>query len=223
MQVAYDAWDPPEHTAVLVRRHRFSYQGTLKRVLDMTLAVLGLAATMPIWIAIAVMIRLDSAGPIFFAHERVGAHGKRFRFYKFRSMRVDADKLRQALDQHNEAKGPIFKMRNDPRTTRVGRILRRTSLDELPQLFNVLKGDMSFVGPRPQLPDEVEQYRPSDRIRLMVKPGLTCLREVRGRSELSFDDWMACDREYIRRMSFWLDVAIVVRTFWVVVTCRGAY
>lgn len=204
-------------------RLRFAYDDGLKRLLDMALAAFGLVATLPIWLGIALAIRLDSPGPAIFMQERVGLHGRRFRFYKFRSMYVDAEQRLAEVQAHNEIDGPVFKMRNDPRVSRVGAFLRRTSLDELPQLINVLMGDMSLVGPRPPLPREVEQYRPSDLIRLSVKPGLTCLWQIRGRSKVGFDQWMEYDREYVRDMSFWLDVQILFQTVWVVISCRGAY
>lgn len=201
----------------------FIYETAVKRVLDVVLAGLVLAATLPIWLAIVIAIKLDSPGRAIFVQERVGRHGRRFRFYKFRSMYVDAERRLSELQAHNEVDGPVFKMRKDPRISRVGSLLRRTSLDELPQLINVLKGDMSMVGPRPPLPREVEKYRPSDAIRLSVKPGLTCLWQIRGRSTLSFDTWMEYDREYVRNLSLWLDVSILVRTVWAVLSCRGAF
>lgn len=201
----------------------FTYDDTLKRLLDVALAMFGLVATLPIWLGIVLAIRLDSPGPAIFMQQRVGLHGRRFRFYKFRSMYVDAEQRLAEVQAHNEIDGPVFKMRNDPRVSRVGAFLRRTSLDELPQLINVLMGDMSLVGPRPPLPREVEKYRPSDLVRLSVKPGLTCLWQIRGRSNVGFDQWMAYDREYVRNMSFWLDLQILLRTVWVVISCRGAY
>jgi exopolysaccharide biosynthesis polyprenyl glycosylphosphotransferase len=201
----------------------FAYDEALKRLLDVVLATLGMVATLPIWLGIVLAIRLDSPGPAIFMQERVGLHGRRFRFYKFRSMYVDAEQRLAELQAHNEIDGPVFKMRNDPRISRVGAFLRRTSLDELPQLINVLMGDMSLVGPRPPLPREVEQYRPSDLVRLSVKPGLTCLWQIRGRSNVGFDQWMEYDREYVRNMSLGLDLQILLRTVWVVITCRGAY
>jgi lipopolysaccharide/colanic/teichoic acid biosynthesis glycosyltransferase len=184
---------------------------------------LGLVATLPIWLAIWVAIKLDSPGPAIFVQTRVGQHGHRFRFYKFRSMHIDAEQRLTDLRAQNEVDGPVFKMRRDPRVTRVGGFLRRMSLDELPQLINVLKGEMSLVGPRPPLPTEVESYRPDDMIRLSVKPGLTCLWQIRGRSSCSFDQWMEYDREYTEGISLWLDVTILVRTVWAVVSARGAY
>jgi lipopolysaccharide/colanic/teichoic acid biosynthesis glycosyltransferase len=183
----------------------------------------GLVASLPLWLAIILAIKLDSPGPAFFVQERVGHRGHRFRFYKFRSMYLDSDRRLGELRHRNEVDGPVFKMRRDPRVSRVGLILRRSSLDELPQLINVLKGEMSMVGPRPPLPGEVEQYRPEDMVRLSVKPGLTCLWQVRGRSTLGFDTWMEYDRDYVRNLSFWLDLRILVRTVGAVVSCRGAY
>jgi lipopolysaccharide/colanic/teichoic acid biosynthesis glycosyltransferase len=138
-------------------------------------------------------------------------------------MYADAEHRLAELQANNEVSGPVFKMRSDPRVTKVGGLLRRTSLDELPQLLNVLKGEMSLVGPRPPLPKEVEEYRPSDAIRLSVKPGLTCLWQISGRSTVGFDEWMEFDRDYVRRMSLQLDVSILMRTVWAVVSCRGAY
>ena len=205
-------------------RHRwFPYEHTIKRLMDVILATIGMIGCAPIWLAIVVAIRLDSEGPAIFVQERVGLHGRPFRFYKFRSMYLDAEQRLAEVSAGNEMDGPVFKIRKDPRVTRIGRFLRRSSLDELPQLINVLKGEMSLVGPRPPLPREVEQYRPGDVIRLSVKPGLTCLWQIRGRSEVGFDEWMEFDREYVRGMSLWLDLQILFRTVMVVLTARGAY
>jgi len=204
-------------------RRWFHYENSLKRCLDLVVAALGLVATLPLWAAVIIAIKLDSSGPAIFVQERVGRHGKTFRFFKFRSMHVNAEARLADLHEHNELEGPVFKIRRDPRITRVGAFLRRTSLDELPQLINVLRGDMSMVGPRPPLPREVQQYRPTDRIRLAVKPGLTCLWQIRGRSTVGFDTWMEYDREYIDRLSLRLDLSILARTFWAVLSGRGAY
>ena len=204
-------------------RRRALYQPFLKRVLDVCLAAVGLISSAPLWAVLIVAIKVDSPGPAIFVQDRVGHHGRRFRFYKFRSMYQDAESRLREVQAYNEVDGPVFKMRRDPRVTRVGAFLRRTSLDELPQLINVLKGNMSMVGPRPPLPKEVEQYRPSDMIRLSVKPGLTCLWQVRGRSTVDFDTWMAYDREYVYGVSPWLDLTILVRTVWAVLSCRGAF
>ncbi len=224
MQVAIEA---PESLAPNERNLRvrgwFQYQHGLKRFLDVVIATLGLVGSLPFWLAIAIAIKLDSPGPVLHVQERVGLNGHRFRFYKFRSMYSDAEKRLESLLEHNEATGPVFKMRNDPRITRVGAILRRSSLDELPQLINVLLGDMSLVGPRPPLPREVEQYRLSDHMRLSVKPGLTCIWQISGRSECTFDQWMELDLDYVHNLSLKLDLAILVRTVWAVLSCRGAY
>lgn len=203
-------------------RRWFAYQSWPKRLLDIVLAALGIVTTLPIWLGIVIAIRLDTPGSAIFVQERVGMHGRRFRFYKFRSMYVDAEQRFSEVELRNEMDGPVFKIRNDPRVSRVGWFLRRTSLDELPQLWNVLKGEMSLVGPRPPLPREVEQYRPGDIVRLSVKPGVTCLWQIRGRSNVGFEQWMEFDREYVRNMSLRLDVGILVRTVFVVLSCRGA-
>ena len=206
-----------------VDRRSLSYDAFFKRLIDVLIAGLVLVAAMPILLAILVAVRLDTPGPAIFVQERVGRRGRTFRFYKFRSMFVDAEVRKAEVLSRNEVDGPVFKMRRDPRVTRVGGFLRRTSLDELPQLVNVLKGEMSMVGPRPPLPREVAQYRPSDMIRLSVKPGLTCLWQIRGRSTIGFEKWMEYDREYVRNLSPWLDLSILVRTVWAVLSCRGAY
>ncbi len=205
------------------QRRGLTYEAFLKRLIDIVLASLGIVATLPIWAAILIAIRVDSKGSPIFVQERVGQHGRHFRFHKFRSMYVDAEKRLAEVVSSNEVDGPVFKMRKDPRVTRVGAFLRRTSLDELPQLINVLKGEMSLVGPRPPLPKEVEQYRPGDTIRLSVKPGLTCLWQISGRSTVGFDQWMEYDREYVRNMSLWLDLTILARTVGAVLSMRGAY
>jgi exopolysaccharide biosynthesis polyprenyl glycosylphosphotransferase len=224
MQAAIDI---PEQIALdeSIRRagRWFRYPHGLKRLLDVVIAFLGLVGSIPLWVGIAIAIKLDSSGPILHVQERVGLNGRRFRFYKFRSMYVDAETRLHSLLEHNEATGPVFKMRNDPRVTRVGAMLRRSSLDELPQLFNVLAGDMSLVGPRPPLPREVEQYRVSDYVRLAVKPGLTCLWQISGRSDCTFDQWMELDRAYVRGLSLKLDLIILARTVGAVLSGRGAY
>jgi lipopolysaccharide/colanic/teichoic acid biosynthesis glycosyltransferase len=178
---------------------------------------------MPVIPLVALMIRLDSPGPVFYWQERVGKGGRSFRFYKFRSMRSDSERMREALESRNELAGPVFKMRNDPRVTSVGQFLRRSSLDEIPQILNVLKGDMSIVGPRPALPAEVAKYEPWHRCRMHVKPGITCLWQVAGRSHVSFDEWMRLDLEYIRRRSVGADLAIFLKTIPAVMARRGAY
>ena len=193
------------------------------RILDLILAVLFLVLALPIYLVVAVAIRLDTPGPIFFVQTRVGYQGREFAFYKFRSMRVDAEQVRETLLRHNEATGPLFKMRQDPRITRVGRVIRKYSLDELPQLIHVLRGQMSLVGPRPALPREVSTYSDSQRERLAVLPGLTGLWQVSGRSDLSFDRSVELDLEYIKRRSVFYNIYLLFRTVSVVFTGRGAY
>lgn len=203
-------------------KHRKRYP-QVKRAFDVVLSLVGIIATAPLWVLIIIAITLDSPGPVFFVQERAGFNGRPFKLFKFRSMVADAESQLDQVRHLNQADGPVFKIRDDPRITRVGIVLRRTSLDELPQLVNILLGHMALVGPRPALPQEVEQYRPEDWERLGVKPGLTCLWVIRGRSDCNFDRWMEYDREYVRRASFWLDLVILVRTLMVVASGRGAY
>ncbi|MGC9400571.1 MAG: undecaprenyl-phosphate glucose phosphotransferase [Anaerolineae bacterium] len=195
----------------------------VKRAIDVTGAALGLLFGAPLFALIALAVYLDSRGPVIFRQERVGKDGRRFSIYKFRSMYVGADRERERLGALNEADGPLFKIRDDPRLTRVGAILRRTSLDELPQLFNVLRGEMSLVGPRPPIPEEVEQYQPWHEKRLAVRPGMTGLWQVSGRSELTFDEMVLLDIYYIENWSPWLDLTILLRTIPQVVMGEGAY
>jgi exopolysaccharide biosynthesis polyprenyl glycosylphosphotransferase len=195
----------------------------LKRLVDLAVGCFILVLILPAIPAIAVMIKLDSPGPVFFRQQRVGRFGRPFTFYKFRSMHRGAESLRRDIEQLNEQRGPVFKMRSDPRVTSVGNFLRRSSLDEIPQILNVLKGDMSLVGPRPHMPDEVAAYEPWHRSRLRVKPGITCLWQVSGRSEITFDQWMRLDLEYIERRSTLTDLRILFRTVPAVMARRGAY
>jgi lipopolysaccharide/colanic/teichoic acid biosynthesis glycosyltransferase len=194
-----------------------------KRVMDLTLGSVAFAAAVPVMALAAAAIKLDSRGPIFHRAVRVGRGGRKFTFLKLRSMRVGAEELRGLLLHLNQAEGPAFKLHDDPRVTRVGRWLRKLSLDELPQLYHVLQGHMSLVGPRPPFPEEVERYEPWMLRRLSVTPGLTCLWQIRGRSDLSFEEWMRLDLEYVDRQSFRLDVAILARTLPAVLSARGAY
>jgi exopolysaccharide biosynthesis polyprenyl glycosylphosphotransferase len=194
-----------------------------QRVLDVLLAGLLLAVLLPLFLALAVAVRLDTPGPVLFIQRRVGRDGHEFPFFKFRSMVHDAEARKRALEAMNERTGPVFKMRDDPRVTRVGRLLRRTSLDELPQLLNVLRGEMSLVGPRPALPNEVAQYTPRQRRRLCVTPGVTGLWQVSGRADVSFEDAVEMDLYYVHNQSLWLYVKIMLMTVPAVVTGRGAY
>jgi exopolysaccharide biosynthesis polyprenyl glycosylphosphotransferase len=195
----------------------------LKRALDIGVVSLGLIAISPLLALISLAIVIDSRGPIFFGQQRVGKDGRHFRMLKFRSMVTDADRRLAALREHNEVSGPMFKMRRDPRVTRVGRFIRRWSLDELPQLFNVLRGEMSLVGPRPPVPSEVSEYEEWQLGRLRAVPGLTGLWQVSGRSEVSFHDMVRLDLHYIRNWSLSLDIEILLRTIPAVLTSRGAY
>lgn len=195
----------------------------LKRSLDLLVAALALLVSLPLFGLLALLIRLDSPGPIVLRQERVGQGGRRFWCYKLRTMYRDADQLLAALQAHNESSGPLFKMRNDPRCTRVGRVIRRLSLDELPQLWNVLKGEMSLVGPRPPLAPEVAQYEAWQLRRLETKPGLTGLWQVSGRSDLAFEEMVMLDILYVDHWSLSLDLKILLRTITAVLAARGAY
>ena len=194
-----------------------------KRALDLALGTAALLLALPVIGVAAIAIKLDSKGPVFHGAVRVGREGRKFAFLKLRSMRAGAEEQRGLLLHRNEARGPAFKLRDDPRVTRVGRVLRKLSLDELPQLLHVLQGHMSLVGPRPPFPEEVERYEPWMRRRLSVRPGLTCLWQIRGRSDLSFDEWMRFDLEYVDRISLWLDLKILALTVPAVLSARGAY
>ncbi|MFI1198423.1 sugar transferase [Streptomyces sp. NPDC020883] len=195
----------------------------LKQTTDRLGALLLLVLLAPVFAVVAALIRLDSAGPVFYWQVRVGRDLAPFRMWKFRTMVVAADRMRTALESANEHDGAMFKMRRDPRVTRVGRVLRRFSLDELPQLCNVLAGHMSLVGPRPPLPEEVERYSGTELRRLSVKPGLTGLWQVSGRSDLSWDETVALDLSYVDNWSYGRDLDVLVRTVRAVLDGRGAY
>lgn len=208
------SFDPVVHdeTALLV-----------KRITDLLLTMAALILLIPVFLIVAVAIKLDSRGPVLFRQERVGLHKRQFRMFKFRSMYPDAEARLNEIEHLNEAQGPIFKIAHDPRVTRVGRFIRRTSIDELPQLFNVILGDMSLVGPRPMSVRDVERFDKSiQRRRFSFKPGLVCLREVSGRSRLSFDRWLELDLQYIERWSLWLDLKILFRVIPSVLRGDGA-
>lgn len=194
----------------------------LKRALDIILSGVLLALALPILALLALLIAVSSSGGVLFRQTRCGRNGRLFTLYKFRTMTADAEERRHEIEHLNEMDGPVFKARNDPRVTRLGRFLRKFSLDELPQFWNVLKGDMSLVGPRPPIPDEVARYERWQRRRLAMKPGLTCLWQISGRNELDFDQWMKLDLAYIDNWSTWLDVKILARTVPVVLSGRGA-
>lgn len=194
----------------------------VKRTLDIAVSSISLILLLPLFILVFALIKLDSRGPVFFIQERVGLNKRRFHLFKFRTMIQNAEHLRDQLAELNEVSGPVFKIKNDPRLTRVGIWLRKMSIDELPQLINVLKGDMSLVGPRPPIPTEVEQYQWRDRRRLSMKPGITCLWQVNGRSNCPFEKWMELDKEYIDNWSLWLDFKILAKTIPAVIRGSGA-
>jgi exopolysaccharide biosynthesis polyprenyl glycosylphosphotransferase len=196
---------------------------TTKRTLDVVASAAALLVLAPVFLVIAALIKLDG-GPVFFMQTRVGRHGQTFRMFKFRSMCLNAEqKLRELLAQNQHATGVTFKIKHDPRITRVGRWLRKFSLDELPQFYNVLRGDMSLVGPRPPVPAEVAKYSLSDRRRLAVKPGITCLWQISGRAEIDFPGQVRLDVDYIERQSLTEDVRILLKTFPAVISGTGAY
>lgn len=193
-----------------------------KELLDRTAAFIGLVVLSPLFLLISILIKLDSVGPVFFVQQRVGINGRLFNLFKFRSMIVDAEKLKDTLSDQNEMSGPVFKITDDPRVTTIGRILRKTSIDELPQLINVIRGDMSLVGPRPPLPSEVLQYSNWQKRRLSVKPGITCIWQVSGRSNIDFDTWMKMDLEYIDKWSLSIDMGLLLKTIPAVIKQKGA-
>jgi len=196
----------------------------LKRMLDLLISMAALVLLFPLFVLTALAIYLENPGPSFYTQTRVGQNGRHFRFYKFRSMVVDADRIKARLAGRNEsADGVLFKIRKDPRITRVGRIIRKLSIDELPQLVNVLKGDMSLVGPRPPLPQEVVQYTLEQRKRLHIRPGITCIWQVSGRSDIPFADQVRLDLEYIQSADLVADLMILLKTIPAVLTGKGAY
>ena len=205
---------------------KFTVQSSyaMKRILDIVLSALAMVVLSPLFLLIALAVKMSSPGPVIFSQIRVGRYGRHFKFYKFRSMRQDAEALKASLAAQNEsADGVIFKMKEDPRITKVGRLLRRASLDELPQLWNVFIGDMSLVGPRPPVPKEVQQYTLEDRKRLDVIPGITCLWQIKGRSEIPFNEQVRLDKEYILTPGIWKDLVILLKTIPAIIGGKGAY
>lgn len=195
-----------------------------KRFLDILLSLVGIIFLLPVIVIIAILIKLeDSKGTVLFKQVRVGKDGRHFHMYKFRSMVSNAEELKKQLIDENEASGPVFKIKNDPRVTKLGKFLRKTSIDELPQLINVLKGDMSLVGPRPPLPEEVKHYSLIHKQRLSVLPGLTCYWQVSGRSNISFDEWMELDLKYIRERNIRVDILLIIKTLTVFLGSKNAY
>jgi lipopolysaccharide/colanic/teichoic acid biosynthesis glycosyltransferase len=194
--------------------HREVYE-LLKRFVDIVCSLIGLIVLMPILVIVAILIRIESKGSIIFSQDRVGKDSIVFKMYKFRSMVVNAEELKEKLANENERTGPMFKIKNDPRITKVGRFIRKTSIDDLPQLVNILKGEMSIVGPRPSLPKEVQCFDEWMMKRLEVKPGLTCYWQVSGRNEIEFNEWMKLDVKYVNERNILIDATLILKTFFV--------
>lgn len=186
-----------------------------KRLIDIIGSSLGVIALSPLFLVVAILIKKESEGPVIFSQDRIGKNGVSFKMHKFRSMVQNAEELKEKLKEQNEMSGPMFKMKEDPRVTRVGKFIRKTSIDELPQLINVLRGDMSLVGPRPSLPKEVKEFEPWMMERLNVKPGLTCYWQVSGRNNIDFEDWMKLDIKYVRERNTLTDLKLIFKTVFV--------
>ena len=219
MEINFKGWDLimerlqiEEQEIIQIERKENNLYEVSKRALDVIASFLGLVILSPILLIVAILIKLESKGPAIFSQSRIGLNGKEFKMYKFRSMVQNAEELKEKLAKQNEMSGPMFKMKNDPRVTKVGKFIRKTSIAELPQLFNILKGDMTLVGPRPSLPKEVEKFESWMLKRLEVKPGLTCYWQVSGRNNIDFYEWMKLDLKYVNDMSFWLDIKLIFKT-----------
>ena len=204
-------------------QNKKTYYPIIKRGMDVICSLLALFILSPVFLMTTIAILVEDGRPIFFFQERTGKKGKIFKIYKFRSMCKEAEKFHEELLRNNEMDGPAFKMRNDPRVTKVGRFIRRTSIDELPQLVNIIKGEMSIVGPRPLPTYETEQCNSEQLRRLDVKPGLTCFWQICGRSDVGFDEWMKLDMKYIREASIKVDIKLIFKTIITVITAKGAY
>lgn len=194
----------------------------IKRLFDVSMSLIALIILMPVFLVTAIAIWIEDKGPVFFAQERNGLNGEVFRMYKFRSMCVNAPEMHKDLLDKNELDGPAFKLKNDPRVTKVGHFIRKTSIDELPQLLNIIRGDMSIVGPRPLPTYETAQCNAYQNQRLLMKPGLTCYWQCSGRNDIPFDEWMELDLKYIKEASFWVDIKIILLTVKAVITGNGA-
>lgn len=194
----------------------------IKRFFDICLSTAALVVLSPLLLVIAILIYLEDKGPVIYSQTRIGKDGRAFKLYKFRSMCVDADEKLKDLQKLNERDGPVFKIRDDPRVTKIGKFIRKTCIDELPQLVNIIKGDMSIVGPRPPLPNEVEQYNSYQKQRLLVVPGLTCYWQIQKGEETTFDEWVELDLKYIKERSILLDFRLILLTFKVILSGKGA-
>ena len=202
---------------------KMTWQLMVKRLIDIFFSLFLLIIFAPLLLVVSTIIKMTSTGPVLFVQQRIGYNGRLFNLFKFRTMVEDAEVMKEELSEINEMRGPVFKIKDDPRITKVGRFLRKTSIDEMPQLVNVLIGEMSLVGPRPPVPNEVSQYNMLDRRRLSMKPGITCIWQVNGRNLLNFNKWMELDRMYIDNWSLWLDIKIIAKTVTTVLKGDGAY
>lgn len=203
-------------------KKNFAYH-FIKRGIDLFFSLVGIILLSPTLLTVAILIKIGSKGRVVFSQERVGKNGKYFKMYKFRSMIANAEDLLDKLKESNEMTGPMFKMKSDPRITQIGRFIRKTSIDELPQLFNVLKGEMSLVGPRPNLPREVAEFDENHKLKLLAKPGLTCYWQVMGRNEIGFEQWMKLDIKYIEERSTFIDLKLICKTFFVLFGDENAH
>ena len=203
-----------EDISVKNNENNFTYEFA-KRGIDIICSLVGMILLSPIFLIVMILIKLESNGPIIFKQKRVGQDEKEFYMYKFRSMVVNAEEIKKKLQEQNEMSGPMFKMKNDPRITKIGKFIRKTSIDELPQLVNVLKGEMSLVGPRPSLPSEVIEFEPWMKKRFDVKPGLTCYWQVMGRNNIDFEDWMKLDCRYVDERNLIVDIKLIFKTVFV--------
>ena len=201
--------------------HRKGYE-FLKRAIDIICSLIGLLVLIPVLVIVAILIGIESKGSIIFSQNRVGKGGKVFKMYKFRSMVANAEELKEKLANENERTGPMFKIKNDPRITKVGKFIRKTSIDELPQLVNILKGEMSIVGPRPSLQSEINKFDEWMLKRLNVKPGLTCYWQVSGRNNIEFNEWMELDIKYVKERSILIDAKLIIKTFLVLIGDKNA-
>ena len=214
--------EPQQETVYVTPKKKPVYE-FFKRFFDLTLSLIAMIPFALIYVCVAIAVKIEDGGPVIYSSVRYTKGGKAFKMYKFRSMYPDADKRLEELLSQNEMKGPAFKMQNDPRITKVGRFIRKTSIDETPQLLNIIKGDMSIVGPRPPLPREVALYKPHQMHRLDVKTGLACYHECMGRNDNpDFEEWVESDLKYIRERGMWTDFKIFLMTIWVVLTGKGA-
>ena len=213
-----------EMTFENAKKNETAFYLATKRIIDVSMALLGLIVLVPFFLIIGLMIKFeDPSSPVFFKQKRIGKNGANFDMFKFRSMVCNAEELKVFLQDQNEAEGPVFKIKSDPRVTKVGKFIRKTSIDELPQLYNVLIGDMSLVGPRPPLPDEVEMYTSYERQRISVTPGITCYWQVNGRSNISFAEWVEMDLDYIQHRNTLIDLKLIFKTIFVLFGSKDAY